>query len=76
MTRIEYTTKATLKAGIRKAKIVYITPRFGCSEHSVQISKKEALWLADTIDSATPHDLEMSCGYFGHTDEFGNLYLG
>lgn len=78
MTRESHTTKRALIRAVNKTKVVYISVRFGVSERSVQITKREALAFIDETldDSATPHNVEMYGDEFGHTDAFGNVWLG
>jgi hypothetical protein len=67
-----------LKAAIRKAKLVLIQPRFGCTEQWVEISKKSA--AAFVASAVGPEDSPESMGLFGSMfgslEESGELYLG
>jgi hypothetical protein len=74
----ELMTAKELRAAIRKAKIVYVSPRFGCSEHVIEVTKKAALeFVAATVsEETTPREAEMFGGSFGELTETGEVYIG
>ena len=75
---MELRTKKELLAAIKVAKEIFISPRFGCSEMWIKISKNEAKVLAQNLgDYTTPDDMEMGVDYFGYSNDQGKfLYLG
>jgi hypothetical protein len=63
------------RKAVKKAKSVFIQPRFGASERWVKVSKVEALDLLQDI-SGSPEENEMYAGLFGSLSRHGELYLG
>jgi len=73
---VEIKTRDELIRTIRKARNVFITPRFGVMDIAMRVSKKEALLLAERIKpNATPQCCEMYGGVFA-TYVDCDLYLG
>ena len=73
---MELMTVKAIKAAIKKAKEVVVTPSFGNSESWVKIAKAEAIAFVDTIPTeATPEEMGMYGGSFG-TFENGTVFLG
>jgi hypothetical protein len=70
-------TKQNLLLALRKARNVYIFPRFGVVEYPVKLSKPEAEeFIKKNIkDDQTPDDLELFAGDFGSFKD-DDLYLG
>ena len=71
----QITTIPALKVAIKNATVILIGVRFGVSEKLLKISKKEAYYLIENIDSS-PRDFEMYSGMFGEMDSKGTLILG
>ena len=71
--------KATLLKAIRKAKFVFVQPRFGCVESWVKVSKVEArVFVNNTIfEDSTPEDMNLGVDYFAELIVMRqNLYIG
>ena len=75
----ELKTLKELKAAIRKARAVFVTPHFGLSEAQIQINKKAALeYVTSMLNSEdTPESFSMYGGIFGSYDtERNEVELG
>lgn len=75
----ELMTLKELKAAIKAAKVVLVSPKFGVSEEWVPISKAAALKFIGTVipKGASPKSCEMYGGCFGtYYPEIGEVLLG
>lgn len=74
--RIDIVTIKALRSAIRKAKLILVQPRFGCTERWIKISKAEAIEMIFHISvNDTPADQEMYRGVFGSLED-DTLFLG
>ena len=69
-------TIAKLRKAIKAADAVYMSPRFGCAEKYVKVSKVEVLYMiAHYNENDTPDDCEIgTAGFATWTDK--DLFVG
>ena len=75
---VYHKTVAEVRAAIKSAKVIFVTPRIGSTNFWVKIPKYEAEMMFDETQfdgHETAADLEMGTDYIAHTDR-NALYIG